>query len=89
MSARINIPLMGSCPNYAHWKELVQVWTDVTEIAKEKQADALLLTLDTDGQSLALQIPAIERKSADGQGVAKILKKLDSLYEETSTQKIK
>ena len=41
---KVMIPLMANCPNYTHWKSLVQVWEDVTELKPEKRADAMLLT---------------------------------------------
>ena len=60
----------------------------VTTIAPEKQADCILLTLETDGQNLALQVPVDERRNRDGTGVTKILKQLDTLYEQNTTQKL-
>ena len=77
---------MSKCPNYSHWKSLVEVWQDLTELSSDKRADALLLTLDPDGQNLAMQVPREERKADDG--VAKILEKLDTLYEQNTTQKL-
>ena len=85
---KVDIPSMKECPNYSHWKNLINVWKSVTSVAKEKQADCILLTLDSDAQSLALQVPDAERKAADGTGVAKVLEKLDTLYEQNLTQKL-
>ena len=87
-TSRIEIPSMKNCPNYSHWKELIEVWVAVTSVAKAKQADSLLLTLDSDAQSLALQVPAAERKAEDGSGVSKIIEKLDTLYEQNATQRL-
>ena len=86
MATKIEIPVMKNCPNYTHWKNLISVWTSVTSIEEKKRADSLLLTLDSEAQSLALQIPPEDRAKADG--VKKILEKLDSLYEQNATQKL-
>ena len=82
------VPLMSNCPNYTHWKNLIKVWLEVTDVAKEKLADQILLTLDTDGQNLVFQVPEAERRDKDGKGVDKILLKLDTLYDKNTTQKL-
>ena len=85
---KATIPLMKSCPNYSHWKKMIEVWASVTEVPKEKQTNCIILTLESDGQNLALQIPDVERSAPDGSGVKKLLEKLDSLYEKNKTQRI-
>ena len=79
---------MNDCPNYGHWKKMVNIWCSVTEVAKEKQADVLILTLDADGQNLALKVTDEQRRRPDGSGVTEIIKVLDTLYEQNKTQKI-
>ena len=79
---------MKDCPNYNHWKSLINIWVEVTDVPKPKQADNILLTLETDAQNLALQVSNEERRNPDGSGVTKLLEKLDSLYEQNSTQKL-
>ena len=73
MSMKVQIPLMKNCPNYGHWKNLINVWVSVTEVEKQKQADCIILNLDTDGQNLSLQVTEAERRKEDGSGVTKIL----------------
>lgn len=86
--AKVDIPDMKKCPNYSQWKRLIDVWSSVTAIPKSKQADCILLTLDTDAQNLALQVSDEERRKDDGSGVQKILERLDTLYEQNKTQKL-
>lgn len=85
---KVDIPIMKECPNYGHWKKMIRVWCNVTAVAKTKQAECILLSLDSDGQNLALQVTETERKNEDGSGVNKILERLDSLYEQNTTQQI-
>ena len=85
---RIEIPDMKKCPNYSQWKRLINVWTSVTTVAATKQADCLLLTLDSDAQNLALQVPDADRQKEDGSGVQKIMERLDTLYEQNTNQKL-
>ena len=85
---KVEIPSMSKCPSYAHWKNLIKIWSNVSNIPKAKQADCLLLTLDTDGQNLALQVPDTERCKEDGSGLTQVLLRLDTLYEQNSTQKL-
>ena len=85
---KVNIPVMKECPNYGHWKKMVKIWCSVTDVAKDKQADVLILTLDADGQNLALRVSEEDRHKGDGSGVDEILKVLDTLYEQNKSQKI-
>ena len=79
---------MKECRNYTPWKKMIMIWCSVTEVATSKQADMILLTLDSDGQNLALQVAGELRKATDGSGVKAVLKKLDELYEQNQTQQM-
>ena len=70
---KLDIPDMKKFPNYSQWKRLIDVQASVTSVAVQKQADWILLTLDTDAQNLALQVPDATRRKADGSGVKKII----------------
>ena len=84
----MNIPIMKDCPNYGHWKRLIKVWIAVTSVNKAKQADCIILTLDSDAQANALKVKEEDRRKDDGSGVTLVLKELDALYEQNITQKL-
>ena len=73
---------MKDCPNYGHWKRLIKVWIAVTSVNKAKQADCIILTLDSDAQANALKVKEEDRRKDDGSGVTLVLKELDALYEQ-------
>ena len=88
MSNSVSVPIMKDCPNYSHWKQLISVWRAVTTLAKPKQADVIILTLDSDAQSTAMRVAEADRRKEDGSGVDLVIKELDALYEKNITQRL-
>ena len=53
----VDIPDMKKCPNSTQWKKLINVWTAATSVEANKQADCILLTLQSEAENLALLLP--------------------------------
>ena len=74
----------AQCEPYANWKLLIELWSDSSDYTPEQQGSILVLNLTGDARDAALSIPKAELKSAEG--LPKIMKKLDTLYEKDATQ---
>lgn len=72
-------PALTSDMSYERWKQEIEVWQLVTKLEPEKQAGAILLSLEGNAREAALEIGIAELKKADT-GVQSLLTKLDSLY---------
>ena len=71
-------PSIKSCKTYHDWKKLINVWSGLTSLAKEKQASAVLLSLEGEAQDAALEIE--QDKLSAATGLDEIIARLDILY---------
>ena len=72
-------PLLSTCKSYNDWKKLINLWTQLTTLDKNKQGPALVLSLDGKSQDAALEIES--EQIAQDDGVKIIIKRLDKIYE--------
>ena len=71
--------------SYEDWKSDINIWSDVTELAAEKQGGAVFLTLVGKAQAtVRAGVTHAEMKTADG--LVKILTCLDGLYQEDAAR---
>ena len=66
----------GDC--YESWKLDVEIWQELTDLPKSKQALALHLSLSGRAREASTEIPISNLKADDG--VDKLMEKLDSLF---------
>lgn len=72
-------PLLSSSKSYNDWKKLIELWTDLTTLAKNKQGPALVLSLEGKAQEAALELDSASIAHDDG--VRLIIDRLDKIYE--------
>ena len=78
-----NPPKLADCKSYEAYTKLINIWRIATDLPKEKQGAALLLSLEGEAQSAALRVPEDELKS--NEGIEKVLLELDKLYQKDKT----
>ena len=71
-------PVMREDATFEEWKKEIQVWRLVTDLAKEKQGHAVLLSLKGRAREAALELEVSEL--AKETGLDLIITKLDSLF---------
>lgn len=71
-------PVLMSDLEYEKWKKDIIIWTELTDIPKEKQALAIHLSLKGKSRNATSQIPLEKLRSEDG--VDEIFVKLDRLF---------
>ena len=71
-------PVMPEDATFEEWKKEIQVWRLVTDLAKEKQGPAVLLSLKGRAREAALELEVSEL--AKETGLDLIITKLDSLF---------
>ena len=71
-------PLLNNENEYEVWKEEIDIWCEVTDIPKSKQALLIRLSLTGRGKQAASQLTKEVLEAADG--VTKLLNKLDDLF---------
>lgn len=77
-------PVMREDISYEDWKSDIEIWSDFTDLDKEKQGSAVFLTLVGKAQqTVRAGVTRDELKSADG--LSKVLKCLDELYKKDDT----
>ena len=64
--------------DYEQWRRDVEIWTELTDFDKSKQALAIHLALQGRARVAASELTVAELKEEDG--VKKLLEKLDSLF---------
>ena len=83
-----NPPKLTECKNYEQFVQLIKIWQIATDLPKEKQGAALLLSLEGEAQRAALRVKENELQSDDG--IVKVIDELDKLfYQDKTTQKFK
>ena len=78
MSCTKNPPKLEDESEYEMWRKNIEVWVELTELPKEKQALAVHMSLKGRAQAASSQISITDMKKATG--VKEILDKLDQLY---------
>ena len=78
-----NPPKLVDCKSYEAYTKLINIWRIATDLPKEKQGAALLLSLEGEAQSAALRVPEDELKSDEG--INKVIAELDKLYQKDKT----
>ena len=73
-----NPPVLADLDNYEQWKEDVLIWKEVTDLAKNKQALAVHLTLKGQAKEVANQVTTDDKKKDEG--LAILLQKLDEAF---------
>lgn len=73
-----NPPVLEDLDNYEQWKEDVLMWKEVTDLAKNKQALAVHLTLKGQAKEVANQVTTEDKKKETGLDI--LLKKLDEAF---------
>ena len=73
-----NPPKLEDEAAYESWKNDVTIWTDLTDLPKEKQALAIHLSLSGRARIASSEIAVADLKKDDG--VSTIIKKLDNLF---------
>ena len=83
-----NPPILSEAKDYESFTKLLKIWQIATDLPKEKQGAALLLSLEGEAQSAALRVTEEELKSATG--IDKVVAELNKLYTKDKTsEKIK
>ena len=73
-----NPPLFVETLTYEAWKEEIQMWKLVTDLSKEKQAIAVVLTLSGKAKEKAKELKSDELHKEDG--TDKLFAKLDEIF---------
>ena len=63
---------------YESWKNEIEIWSRVTELAKKKQALAVVLALSGSARETAMEIPVDDLNKDDG--MTTLIAKLDSMF---------
>ena len=71
-------PRFESESEYENWKKDIQIWCGLTDLAKDKQALAIHLSLTGRARTASSEIELAVLKSENG--VKSIIEKLDSLF---------
>ncbi len=79
-------PVMTNELSYHEWKSEVELWSQITEVKKEKQGGALFFTLLGDARD-TVRSKLKNEVIASADGLDAILNELDSLYLKDSTQR--
>ena len=77
------VPELGDHTVYSDWKRRVKIWTISTKTDKKKMAAVLICHMRGKPESAAIQLD-IDKLTEDD-GVDKLLKEMDKLYEPDST----
>ena len=88
MSVTDSIPRLKDSPSYEQWKSLLETWTFVTKVQKKQQAEAIILTLDTKAQEVALKIDKAKMRTEDDSGFKELMKVLDKHYTGDENQRV-
>ena len=80
------VPELGDHTVYSDWKRRVKIWTISTKTDKKKMAAVLICHMRGKPESAAIQLDIDQLTEDDG--VDKLLKEMDKLYEPDSTQQI-
>ena len=73
-----NPPLLTDLDKYEQWKEDILMWTELTDLGKNKQALAIHLTLTGQAREVANQVSTEDKKKE--LGVKILLEKLDKAF---------
>ena len=71
-------PKLDNESNYENWKCDLQIWQELTDVPKEKQALAVHLNLSGRARVASSEIGIVDLKK--NTGVETLLKKLDGLF---------
>ena len=84
MSSKLRTPpRLCEAKNYESYLKLLNVWRIATDLPKEKQGAALLLSLDNEAQQAALRVDQTTLASANG--VDKVIEELNKVYAKDKT----
>ena len=84
MSSKLRTPpRLSESKNYESYLKLLKVWQIATELPKEKQGAALLLSLENEAQQAALRVD--QAVLASEEGVTKVIEELDKIYAKDKT----
>jgi len=72
-------PLIDKTKSYSDWVRLIKIWTKFTDLDKNKQGPAILMTLQ--GKSLDAALELTDTEISADTGVNLIIAKLNLLYE--------
>ena len=78
MSCSKNPPKLEKDTDYEQWRKNVEIWTELTDLPKEKHALAIHMSLEGRAQAASSEFSVAELKSENG--VVNLLNKLDKLY---------
>ena len=78
MSVIRNPPAFNDGDDYEAWKNDVEMWSDVTDIAKEKQAVVVHLSLSGKARKASSELKSADLKSVGG--MKKLMEKLDRVF---------
>ena len=71
-------PLLSKTKSYEDWLKLIKVWRNLTSLEPEKQASAIVLSLEGEAQVAVLELNITEISDKDG--VDKIIDRLNQIY---------
>ncbi len=80
-----NPPSLETDKDYSKWKMEVNLWENVTDLAEDKRALALALTLEGKPREVALGVDADKLKANDG--VKVLIAELDKMYEKNKVDR--
>ena len=76
-------PSLSKCKTYEDWLKLIKVWRRFTDLPKERQGSALVLSLEDEALDAVLEIDDEEIAKEDG--VDAIIERLNRLFKKDST----
>ena len=73
--------------SYSEWKKELEIWSDFTDLGKEKQGGAVFLTLSGKARQAVLSGVTRDKIKSD-KGLDEILECLDGLYQLDVSERI-
>ena len=70
--------------NYSKWKKKLDIWLNITDIAKVKRGGLIILRLDDETQEKVLENIASEEISSE-EGAKKVVDQLDTIFKEDAS----
>ena len=81
-------PLLREGDSYENWKKLIKLWRKCTNIPKEGQAPAVVLTLDRSTAAGAAALKLDVDELAEDDGMDKLITALDGVFIQNTDQEI-
>ena len=79
----ITPPTLSKAKNYQDWLKLIKIWRKFTDLSKERQGPAIVLSLENEALDAVLEIE--EEQISSENGVDVIINRLDRTYKNDET----